>query len=99
VPRKFTAIGVAALATAASGIGAILMAAAPAAAHAGCAGDFESRTQFNKSQNAPSVTYQPPNVIIYEGNVLLFATNESQYTFLLLDCASAAAGVSPAAAQ
>jgi hypothetical protein len=83
------AIGIAALATAGSGVGAIVTAAAPAAAHAGCVGDFQSRTQFNKSQNAPSVTYSPPNITIYEGNILLLATNESQYTFLLLDCVAA----------
>lgn len=79
-------MGVAALATAGSGVGALLMAAAPAAAHASCATDFESRTQFNRSQNAPRVTYTPPNITIYEGNVLLLATNESQYTFLFVDC-------------
>jgi hypothetical protein len=89
------AIGVAALATAASGVGAILTAAAPAAVHAGCLGDFESRTAFNKSQNAPGIYNQPPVIGVYEGNVLLFTTNESQYTFLLLDCVSA----NPAAAQ
>jgi len=86
VPRKIIAMGIAALATAGSGVGALLMAAAPAATHASCATDFESRTQFNRSQNAPSVTYSPPFVTVYEGNVLLLATNESQYTFLFVDC-------------
>jgi hypothetical protein len=89
VPRRLIAIGVTALATAASGVGALVTAAAPAASHAGCVSDFQSRTQFNRSQNAPSVTYQPPNVTVYEGNILLFTTNESQYTFLLLDCVDA----------
>jgi hypothetical protein len=83
------AIGAAALATAASGAGALVTAEAPAAAHAGCVGDFQSRTEFNRSQNAPRIYNQPPVIGIYEGNVLLFTTNESQYTFLLLDCVNA----------
>jgi hypothetical protein len=91
VPRRFVAIGVAALATAGSGVGALLMAAVPAAAHASCTSDFQSRTQFNRSQNAPRVTYDPPNITVYEGNLLLLATNESQYTFLWVDCVAGAA--------
>lgn len=82
-------MAVAALATAGSGVGAILVAASPAAAQAGCVSDFESRTQFNRSQNAPRVYNQPPVIGIYEGNVLLFATNESQYAVLLAECANA----------
>jgi hypothetical protein len=89
VPRRLIAIGVAALATADSGLGAIVTAAAPAATHAGCVADFESQTQFNRSQNAPKATYDPPTLTVNEGNVLLFTTNESQYTFLMLDCLDA----------
>jgi len=86
VPRRFIALGVAALATAGSGVGALVTAAVPAATHASCLSDFQSRTAFNRSQNQPKVTYTPPNITIYEGNVLLLATNESQYTFLFLEC-------------
>jgi len=95
VPRRFIALGVAALATAGGGVGAIVTAAAPAAAHASCVSDFQSQTAINESQNLPRVSNDPPNITIYEGDVLLFATNESQYTFLMLDCVAA----NPAAAQ
>jgi len=86
MPRRIIAMGLAALATAGSGVGAILTAAGPAAANASCLSDFQSRTATNRSQNAPSVTITQENINIYEGSILLLATNESQYTFLFEEC-------------
>lgn len=92
MPTRIIALGLAALATAGSGVVAILTAAGPAAANASCLSDFTSRTQFNREQNAPNVTITQSNIDIYEGDILLLATNESQYTFLLASCVAATPG-------
>jgi hypothetical protein len=95
VPRRFVAIGIAALATAGSGVGAIVTATAPVAAHASCLSDFNSRTSVNESDNAPGIYNQGGVIGVKEGSILLFGTNESQYTFLFLECV----GVGPSNAS
>jgi hypothetical protein len=89
VPRRIIALGVAALATAGSGVGAILAAAAPAAAHASCLSTFESQTSVNRQDNGPSAVVNLNEIDVKPGTPLLLATNESQYTFLFLDCVAA----------
>jgi len=89
VPRRILALGVAALATAGSGVGAILAATAPVAAHASCLSTFQSETSFNEQQNGPSAVVNLNEVDVKPGTPLLLATNESQYTFLLLGCVAA----------
>jgi len=86
VPRRIIALGVAALATAGSGVGAIVMAAAPAAANASCLSTFQSYTSGNKQANGPSATVGVNDIDVKPGTPLLLATNESQYTFLFIDC-------------
>jgi hypothetical protein len=89
VPRRIIALGVAALATAGSGVGAILAAAAPAATHASCLSTFESQTSVNRQDNGPSAVVNLNEIDVKPGTPLLLATNESQYTFLFLDCVAA----------
>ncbi len=89
MPRRIIALGVAVLATVGSGVGAVLTAAAPAAAHASCLSTFQSETSFNEQTNGPSAVVNLNEIDVKPGTPLLLATNESQYTFLLLDCVAA----------
>lgn len=84
--RRIIALGAVTLATAGSGVGAIVTAAAPAAAHASCLGTFESETSVNEQDNGPSAVANVNEIDVKPGTPLLLATNESQYTFLLVDC-------------
>ncbi|MDQ1746355.1 MAG: hypothetical protein QOD07_618 [Frankiaceae bacterium] len=86
MPRRIIALGFAALATAGSGVGAIVTAAAPAGANASCLSTFESYTSYNRQANGPSVVANLNEIDVKPGTPLLLATNESQYTFLFLDC-------------
>ena len=86
MPRKILALGIVTLATAGSGVGAIVTAAAPAATHASCLSTYESYTSYNEGANGPSVVANLNEIDVKPGTPLLLATNQSQYTFLLLDC-------------
>ena len=86
MPRRIIALGVAALATAGSGVGAVVMAAAPAATNASCLSTFQSYTSTNEQDNGPSASVGVNEIDVKPGTPLLLATNESQYTFLFIDC-------------